>query len=145
VDISSGQLNRLLVEGQDDFHAEKEELLSPGLEISSYIQVDDTGARHQSHNGVCTHIGNALFAWFKSTESKSRINFLTLLRAGDPRYQITEVALSYMKSQGLAARPLDALAQSDRRVLVDEAAWMNPLEVMGITRVRHVRTATEGA
>ena len=59
VDISSGQLNRLLMEGYDDFHFEKEELLSTGLDISPYIQVDDTGARHQGHNGVCTHIGNA--------------------------------------------------------------------------------------
>ena len=145
VDISSGQLNRLLVEGYDDFHAEKEALLSTGLEISSSIQVDDTGARHQGHNGVCTHIGNDLFAWFKSTGSKSRINFLSLLRAGDSRYQVTEAALSYIKIQGLAAPPLEALVQSDRRVLADGAAWVNYLTRLGITRARHVRIATEGA
>jgi hypothetical protein len=52
---------------------------------SSYINVDDTGARHQGKNGVCTHIGNDLFAWFESASSKSRTNFLTLLCAGDVR------------------------------------------------------------
>ncbi len=30
-----------------------------GLAISDYIHVDDTGARHQGENGVCTHIGRA--------------------------------------------------------------------------------------
>jgi len=145
VDISSGQLNRLIVEGHDDFHSEKEALLSTGLDISPYIQVDDTGARHQGRNGVCTHIGNDLFAWFKSTASKSRINFLSLLRAGDSRYQITEAALSYMKAQGLAATPLKALREADNRVLADEVAWINHLKTLGVTCPRHVRIATEGA
>jgi len=82
IQISSGQINRILVEGHDSFHEEKDGILATGLEISSYINVDDTGARHDGKNGVCTHIGNDLFAWFESTESKSRINFLSLLRAG---------------------------------------------------------------
>ena len=145
MDISSGQLNRLLVEGDDDFHAEKEELLSTGLAISPYIQVDDTGARHQGRKGVCTPIGNALFAGFKSTGSKSRINFLRLLRAGDPRYQSPAAALSYMKAPGLAATPLNALREADNGVLADEVAWVNHLETLSITRPRHVRIATEGA
>ena len=52
-----------------------------GLAQSTYIHVDDTGARHQGKNGYCTHIGNELFAYFASTNSKSRVNFLGLLRA----------------------------------------------------------------
>ena len=75
VDISSGQVNNIITEGHDRFHCEKENILKVGLEVSSYINVDDTGARHKGKNGYCTHIGNELFAWFKSTESKSRINF----------------------------------------------------------------------
>ena len=47
----------------------------------TFINVDDTGARHKGNNGYCTHIGNEYFAWFESTESKSHINFLKLLRA----------------------------------------------------------------
>ncbi len=75
MDISSGQLNRILTEEKDIFHKEKNEILSIGLKVSDYINVDDTGARHNRKNGYCTHIGNKLFAWFESTDSKSRINF----------------------------------------------------------------------
>jgi hypothetical protein len=50
------------------------------------VQVDDTGARHQGHNGFCTHIGNELFAYFESTDSKSRQNFLEVLRGAYTDY-----------------------------------------------------------
>jgi hypothetical protein len=71
VDISAGQVNHIITEGHDRFHSEKEEILRIGLEVSSYVNVDDTGARHQGKNGYCTHIGNELFAWFQSTGSKT--------------------------------------------------------------------------
>jgi hypothetical protein len=51
-DISAGELSRILTEGKDVFHQEKAELLPVGLAVSPYIQVDDTGARHQGHNGA---------------------------------------------------------------------------------------------
>jgi len=58
VDISAGELNRLLTENKDIFHQEKIDILPAGLKHSSYIHVDDTGARHEGKNGYCTHIGN---------------------------------------------------------------------------------------
>src|SRR4051812_23771717 len=80
IDISIGQIDRILNQNKDDFHQEKEEVRAAGLEVSSYIGVDDTGARHDGHNGFCTAIGNDLFAYFESTDSKSRLNFLQVLR-----------------------------------------------------------------
>ena len=41
IDISSGQLNRILVENKDAYHAEKQEILRVGLSVSSYINTDD--------------------------------------------------------------------------------------------------------
>ena len=41
--ISSGQINRILTENKEVFHAEKAELLTAGLATASYIQTDDTG------------------------------------------------------------------------------------------------------
>ena len=51
VELSAGQLNRLLSEGHDRFHQEKAELKAAGLAVSRYFQADDTGARHQGRNG----------------------------------------------------------------------------------------------
>jgi len=54
LDISAGQLSRLLTEDHDCFHQEKAEVLTTGLAVSAYVGVDDTGARHDGQNGYCT-------------------------------------------------------------------------------------------
>ena len=56
--ISSGQLARLLTEGHEGFHAETEAVLRAGLAVSSYLNVDDTSARHQGKNGYCLYLGS---------------------------------------------------------------------------------------
>jgi hypothetical protein len=144
VDISSGQLNRLVTEGKDRFHQEKDEILSAGIEVSRYLHTDDTTARHGGKNGYCTHIGNELFAWFSSTESKSRVNFLGLLRADHKDYVVNVGALEYMTGQGLAQKPL-ALLEAHEGAFATKEAWLKHLEELGIKGKRHIAIATEGA
>ena len=145
IDISSGQLSHILTEGKDAYHREKQEILETGLEISSFIQVDDTGARHDGKNGVCTFIGNNLFACFESTESKSRINFLELLRAGYHDYVINPGALTYMISQGLANAQILKLNALMPAVFENKSQWEARLRELEITSPRHIQIATEGA
>jgi hypothetical protein len=145
VDISAGQVSTIITEGKEDFHAEKEELLRVGLELSDYVHVDDTGARHQGKNGYCTHIGNELFAYFASTDSKSRMNFLELLRAGRDGYVLNEDALAYMMAQKLPKGPLALLAGCEHKYPGSEQEWLATLTGLGIIQSRHVRIATEGA
>jgi hypothetical protein len=145
VDISAGQVNRIITEGKEGFHEEKEEILRVGLEISGHINVDDTGARHKGENGYCTHMGNELFAWFQSTDSKSRINFLKLLRVGGTDYVINNHALDYMRAQKLPRFQLDRLGECRGSIFENEAKWKAALESLAFTAERHIRIATEGA
>jgi len=145
IDISSGTIDALLSTDQDGFHAEKDGLLNAALATARYVTVDDSGARHRGQNGIVTHIGNADFAWFASTGSKSRINFLHLLCAGDIRYRINEAALSYMREQGLAHTPVNALDANRRHLFHDARAWEVHLSAVQIEVERHRQIATEGA
>lgn len=145
IDISAGQLSRLLVENKELFHDEKEQMLATGLQVSSYVQVDDTGARHQGRNGYCTHIGNEWFAWFESTESKSRINFLHLLRAGHADYVLSADALAYMQGQGLAQKWVSVIQEQGERVFEDDQAWEMFLDSEGMVGQRVRQIVTEGA
>ena len=144
IDISSGQISRILTEENDRFHAEKDALLSAGINHSDYIQVDDTGSRHDGKNGYCTHIGNQAFAWFSSTRSKSRINFLKLLRGAAVDFTINTAALDYMQAERLPQGPLLAIRQGDGQTFDDEAAWKQHLRQLKIRNKRHIRIATEG-
>src|SRR5690606_40827064 len=93
IEISKRQVMRLLIDGQDHFVAEAGAVLRAGLETAAWVTVDDTGARHKANNGFCTQIGNDRFAWFGTTGSKSRLNFIELLRAGHGDYVINAEAL----------------------------------------------------
>jgi hypothetical protein len=143
-DLSAGQVHRLLTEGTEAFHAEKAELLPAGLAVSSYVGVDDTPARHRGRNGTCTAISNDLFASFASTDSKSRLNFLRLLRGASGAYVIDEVARAYWQRQGLPQEWQQKLGAGPL-CFADEAAWQARLAALGLGAERPVRVATEGA
>jgi hypothetical protein len=144
IDISAGQVHRILTEKKEGFHQEKDELRAAGLVESSYIGTDDTGARHQGKNGYCTAIGNDLFSYFESTDNKSRLNFLQVLQGSQRDYAINEITLTYWERQKLAAALVARLTQGPQE-FVGEAAWQARLTELVITDERHVRIATEGA
>jgi hypothetical protein len=145
IDISRGAIDALLSADQDEFHAEKDALLKIALETAAYVTVDDSGARHQGKNGYVTHIGNPDFAWFESTQSKHRINFLELLCAGEIGYRINAAALAYMREQGLPHTPVSDLDHSRRHFFCDTLTWEGHLSAVQIQMQRHRQIATEGA
>jgi hypothetical protein len=177
--ISKRQLQRLLTDKQADFVAEAEDVLRAGLETSPYVSAHrfakradvpegvrrtDTGARHKAKNGFCTQIGNDWFTWFGTRASKSRLNFLDLLRAGHSDYVLNDAAYGYMRKHSLSA-PLIASLRAEREThFADRAAWQAHLDRLGFTaldvtpepadrfaghrfasRPDPVRVATEGA
>jgi uncharacterized small protein (DUF1192 family) len=142
IEISTGQISNIIISNKERFHAEKDQILATGLKISGHINVDDTGARHNGTNGYCTHIGNNLFAWFKSTETKSRINFLKLLQGRHNDFIINDAAIEYMKQQSL---PRYQLKKFRHRVFAAERIWRSFLFQNGIRKKHHRKIATEAA
>ena len=145
IDISTGQLNNILVENKELFHAEKLGILQSGLKVSPYIHVDDTGARHEGKNGYCTNIGNKFFAWFQSTRSKSRVNFLELLCSAypDAGSRLNEDAFKYMQQEGLPSRSYELLKNSIKQSFASKEDWSAWLKELKITNQRHIKIATE--
>jgi hypothetical protein len=168
IEVSKRQVVRLLIGRQDRFLDEARDVLRAGLATAAWVTVDDTGARHKAVNGFCTHIGNDRFAWFGTTGSKSRLNFLELLRAyrrnevpaggsgssgtaraGHGDYRINAEALAYMRGRALAGPVIRLLAEHPDQRFADRAAWQAHLERLGIPALDvtpdPVRIATEGA
>jgi hypothetical protein len=162
IDISKRQIVRLLSGRQDAFLKENIEVLREGLASASWITVDDTGARHKARNGFCTHIGNDRFAFFATTGSKSRLNFLALLRAGRDDYVINEAALAYMREHKLPQSTIARFAGTEQRFFsgalphgallerfAGRDAFMAHLQNLGLTGLKvrpdPVQIATEAA
>ena len=147
--ISKRQLVRLLNENHEGFIAEAQDVLRAGLETSPWVTVDDTGARHAGKNGFCTQIGNEWFTWFRTRSSKSRLNFLDLLRAGYTDYVLNDAAYDYMRNQGLPAATIARLKAEPQTRFSDQTAWQAHLDRLGFNALKvtpePVRVATEGA
>jgi hypothetical protein len=141
VEISKRQVVRLLTDPQADFLSEAQDVRRAGLETARWITVDDTGARHAGRNAVCTQIGNDHFTWFATTGSKSRVNFLNLLRAGHGDYVINDAALGYMRRHNLSGPAVAKLACHRTRRFADEAAWRAHLARLGLGATRDPRSS----
>ena len=149
VSISKRQLQRLLTDNKDAFVAEARDVLRAGLETSPWVSVDDTGARHAGKNGFCPQIGNDWFTWFGTRTSKSRLNFLDLLRAGHTDYVLDDAAYAYMRDRGLPAALIARLKAEPETRFAAQGAWLGHLDRLGFTGLDvtpdPVLVATEGA
>lgn len=139
--ISKGQIITILTAGKDVFHAEKDAILEAGLASAAWVTVDGpqatpsgryTAARHAGANEYTTHIGNDRFAWFATRPSKSRLNFLDLLHAGDPNYVVNAAALAYLIEHGVPESIVAALLAAGPRSFADDAAWQAHLDSFGL-------------
>ena len=142
--IAKGQIIALLTAPKDAFHAEKDAILEAGLATARWVTVDDTGARHAGCHEHTTHIGDDRFAWFATRPSKSRLNFLDLLRAGHADYVLNAAAAAYLLEHGMAEAIIAALLGHERRTFADEAAWSAHLASLGFG-AGHRRLVTEAA
>ena len=131
--ISKRQVMRLLIEQHDDFLEEKDAVLRAGLGNAAWITADDTGARHCNANGFCTGIGNDRFTRFGTRTSKSRRNFLELLRAGHGDYVSNAAAIASMRSRALAGHLIRLVADAvpRRRHLGDASRAPRPYRAAG--------------
>ena len=132
LDISKRQVVRLLTGQLDSFAAEDAAVLHAGLVSSSYVTVDDTGARHSHNNGYATHIGGPNFSVFRTTKSKSRLNFLSLLRGNYQDYVLNDAAFDYLEARH-GASPLTAgLRSFEPQRFCNQVPFMTYLASKGV-------------
>ena len=147
--ISKRQVVRLLAKCAQKFAAEEAEVLRAGLATAPWITVDDTSARHARRDGYTTQIGDDRFTAFRTGASKSRANFLSILRAGSSLYVINAAALDYMRRRGLPETTLAALERAGQAEFADADAFATHLEALGLAgrtvTPDPVVLATEGA
>ncbi|MGF9760705.1 transposase [Microvirga sp. 0TCS3.31] len=125
--ISKREVVRLLTTDLERFEQEDHAILEAGLVSSPYITVDDTGARHARRPGVTTQIGGERFCVFRTGRSKSRLNFLSLLRAGHEDYVVNEATLDYLHRQPVEAAVVARVMKLQGQVFSSQLEWLEHL------------------
>jgi hypothetical protein len=135
--ISAGQLSKMLTEEHDVFHVEKEEILKAALE-SGQIQTDDVGTRHKAKNCYTNVICGEFFVYLSTTDSKSRINFLTILAQGRNEYRFNQDSIDYLTVHKGAEKLIPRLSirdglvintQDPEKAFFDELGYLNATEM----------------
>jgi hypothetical protein len=135
--ISAGQLSKMLTEEHDAFHVEKEEILKAALE-SGQIQTDDVGTRHKAKNCYTNVICGEFFVYLSTTDSKSRINFLTILAQGRNEYRFNQDSLDYLAVHKGAEKLIQRLSirnglvintKDPEKAFFDELGYLNGTEM----------------
>jgi hypothetical protein len=132
IEISSGQINNLLLNEAEAFAKVSEEILTAGLKNADYIRADDTGEKHEHKNGYCTHIGGKYFAYYKTTFSKSRENFLDILLQEKKGYRFNEAALWHLFQNGVEDDILNLFEDSLTKVYTSPRGVSRLLNSLGI-------------
>ncbi len=145
VDISAGQVNRLMTEGHEAFYQEKDSLLPAAREVSAFLQTDDTSAKHRGKGGHTLHIGNDLFASFFTTDTKSRVNFLKILLTPHQGYLFNGDALYYLECFELSQTLVARLKADTGWLYEDDESWEARLDTWEIRSAEHRRLLTEAA
>lgn len=148
VDISDGSINNLLIKKQDVFHQEKESLLQIGKALSPELRTDDTGAKHDYENYFTNCINTDFFTYFQTCKTKSRINFLEILRQDHKVYTLNQSSLDYYKLSNCPKMVFDLFkdlyAEKQTYVFKDQLSLTKYFTDHNITGSTTVRILTEG-
>jgi hypothetical protein len=132
VEISKRQVVRLLTKDLDGFVAEDAAVLHAGLVSAPFVTVDDTGARHAHDNFYTTQIGGEHFTAFRTTKSKSRLNFLSLLRGNYQDYVLNDAACAYLEQRKVDPALVTGLGSREPQLFASQAAFLEYLVDKGI-------------
>ena len=87
---------------------------------------------------MTTQIGGERFCVFRTSRSKSRLNFLSLLRGGCEDYVVNEAALDYLRRQPVEAAVIARLTTLQGHVFRSQMEW---LAASGAVLDQHLRPA----
>jgi len=108
--ISTGQLSNFLIKNNQNFHKEKDDIYEAGLRSSPWQHIDDTRTRVNGNNQYCQIVCNPLYTAYFTTENKTRLTIVDVLRNFKERvFLLNDEAFSYINMFRLPASVVHTL------------------------------------
>ena len=113
----------------DVFHSEKEQMHQAAMEVSPYLQVDDTGTRVNGQNHYTQIVCNDLYTAFFTTEHKNRLTILDILRNfGSRQFLLNEGTFSLLEQLKISKADRLLLSDYKRDTPYEEDEILNILQ-----------------
>jgi hypothetical protein len=109
IQISKSTISRMITDGHDDFHHEKEAIIDAGLKANPYQHMDDTSCRVNGKNHYTHILCNPYFTAFFTRPKKDRLTLLEILCRGKLKFEINNNAYALMTELGLSNKRLTEL------------------------------------
>jgi len=117
IQISSSTISRMITEGHEQFHQEKEAIISAGLKATTYQHLDDTGCRVNGENWHTHILCNPYFTAYFTRPKKDRLTILDVVCRGQLKFKLSQDSYDLMAALGLRSKWLDQL----KPLMTDEA------------------------
>lgn len=92
-------------------------------ELERFVE-EDNAILHTGRNAYTTQIGGERFSAFRTSFSKSRLNFLSILKAGHQNYILNDEAMNWLRTQGAEQAIVEKLKT---RPTTDQVAFLEYL------------------
>ena len=118
--IAKSTISRILTDDLEVFHQEKADIVSAGLSATSYIHVDDTGARVNGQNNYVHVLCSPYFTGYFTREHKDRLTILEILGQGIIRHAFVETSFDLMLAMGVSNKVINQLQSLSNQELSTE-------------------------
>ena len=126
--MSKGELSNLLIQNQDEFHAESDAVYESGLRSSSWQHTDDTQTRVNGQNQHCHVVCNPVYSAYRTLPKKDRLSVLDVFRNGRPRrFRLNQNALACLENVQLSQASRETLQACCSETEMDEPTFQKHL------------------
>ncbi len=127
--ISAGQLSNFLIKGHDAFHEEKDALYEAGLKSTPWQHIDETTTRVNGQNYYCQILCNPLYTAYFTTENKTRLTVIDVLRNFSARtFLLNRETFTYLDLFRLPASVVNPLKSFPKDLQLGEEQFLSLLD-----------------
>ncbi|MCP4398591.1 MAG: transposase [bacterium] len=131
--ISRSYISNHLIKSEaiDTFHHEKTHMHQAAIEVSDYVQVDDTGTRVNGQNHYTHIVCNDVYTAFFTTEHKNRLTISDVLRNFESRrFLLNDETLLFLEKLGLSLADRQLLSEYTRDTAYQEQQMLGILQII---------------
>lgn len=109
--ISTGTISNFLINDQEEFHQEKQSIITAGLKSTNYQQMDDTGARVNGKNHYAHILCNEFYTAYFTRRHKDRLTIIEILTRNNLQFSFNTQAFILMKEMNLSVKVFDEITR----------------------------------